>query len=75
MLATLVPVTNEPDQRSPRRTSSEEKRIARIFGGAPSRSTGGAGIVALPTVTFAGVSGTLDPHPTSSTVNDHAPMR
>src|SRR5579863_5450040 len=75
-LATSVPVTNQPDQCSPRRTSSEEKRIPRIFGGASFGSTLGVGSAeSAPTIALAGTGGTRDPHATDSSANEHAPMR
>src|SRR5690242_17573987 len=75
MLATSVPVTNAPDQRWPRRTSSEEKRIARMRGGALLGSTRGVGSLATPIVTFDGTSVGRDAQPASSTATQNAPTR
>src|ERR1700723_1932597 len=75
-LATFVPVTNHPDQCSPRRTSSEEKRTPRIRGAASFGSTLGVGSAeSAPTIPLAGTRGARDPHATDSSANEHAPMR
>src|SRR5215831_1354679 len=74
-LATLVPVTIAPDQRWPRRTSSEENRMPRMRGRAALGSIGGVGKDAKPTATFGGGSGSRDAQAGSNAVNASAPTR
>jgi|SRR5579862_717208 len=74
-LATLLPVTIAPDQRWPRRTSSEENRMPKICGGAALGSIGGVGKTVEPTARFAGGSGSRDAQAGSNTVSASAPMR